>query len=134
MNRIILLGRLTADPQLRYTNSDTPCAVCRYTLAVNRKVKRENEPAADFINCVGFGKTGEFGAKYFKKGLLICVSGRLQNYSFTDKQGQKRVMAEVVVDEQDFAESKKSAEMRNDAQVEELMNELANIDDSELPF
>jgi len=113
MNKVILMGRLTRDPEVRYSQSDTPVAVARYSLAVNKRFKREGETDADFINCVAFGKAGEFAEKYFKKGLMLCISGRLQVRSYDDKTGQKRWVTEVVVEEQDFAESKSSFESRS---------------------
>ncbi len=110
MNKAILMGRLTKDPEVRYTQSSEPLAVVRYTLAVNRKFKREGEPDADFIGCVAFGKTGEFAEKYFKKGQMVAVSGRISVRQWEDQNGQKRWTTEVVVDDQYFAESKASFE------------------------
>jgi len=112
MNKAILMGRLTRDPEVRYSQSETPVAVARYTLAVNRKIKKDGEPDADFINCVVFGKSGEFAEKYFKKGQMICISGRIQVRSYDDQTGQKHWITEVVVEEQAFAESKNSFETR----------------------
>lgn len=114
MNKIVLMGRLTRDPETRYSQSAEPVAVTRYGLAVNRRYKREGEPDADFINCTVFGKQGEFAQKYFRKGMMVAVSGRLQIRNWDDQQtGQKRTAAEVIVEEQDFAESKSSFEARN---------------------
>ena len=107
MNKIAMLGRLTKDPETRYSQSTEPIAVTRYSLAVNRKFKRQGEPDADFFNCVAFGKTGEFAEKYFKKGQQVAISGRLENRSWEDKAGTKRTITEIVVEEQDFAESKR---------------------------
>ena len=81
MNKVVLMGRLTRDPDVRYTQGDRPLAVARYTLAVNRRFKRDNEPDADFINCVAFGRAGEFAERYLKKGTKIVVSGRIQTGS-----------------------------------------------------
>lgn len=113
MNKVILMGRLTRDPEIRYSQSAEPVAVARYGLAVNRKFKRQGEPDADFFDCVVFGKGGEFAGRFLKKGMMIAISGRLQNHSWDDQQtGQKRWKTEVIVDEQDFAESKAAFEAR----------------------
>jgi len=117
MNRIVLLGRLTRDPEVRYSAGAEPIAIAKYSLAVNRRFKKEGEPDADFINCTALGKGGEFAERFFKKGMMVCVSGRLQISNYDDKQtGQKKQWVEVVVDEQDFAESKASFEARSGAQ------------------
>lgn len=110
MNKVILMGRLTRDPEVRYSQAAEPVAVARYGLAVNKRFKRQGEADADFINCVAFGKTGEFAEKYFKKGQMVAVTGRLQVSNWEDKEGQKRTTTEVVVEEQFFAESKSSFE------------------------
>lgn len=115
MNKIILTGRLTRDPEVRYSQSAEPMAVVRYTLAVNRKFKREGEADADFINCVAFGKIGEFADKYFKKGMLVSVVGRLKISSWDDQNGQKRWNTDVIIEEQEFAESKASFETHRSA-------------------
>lgn len=107
MNKVILMGRIVKDPEVRYTQSGEPLAVARYTLAVNRRFKRQGEQEADFINCVTFGKNGEFAEKYLKKGMMISVVGWLQVRSWDDKEGRKHWTTEVVVDEHYFAESKK---------------------------
>ena len=111
MNKVILMGRLTRDPDVRYSQGQTPTAIARYTLAVDRRfTKRDdpNAPTADFISCVAFGKSGEFVEKYLKKGTKICVSGRIQTGSYVNKDGQKVYTTEVVVDDHEFAESKNS--------------------------
>ncbi len=113
MNKVVLMGNLARDPEVRYSQSAEPVAIARYSLAVNRRFKREGEPDADFISCVVFGRQAEFAEKYLKKGMKICISGSLRVSSWDDKQtGQKRWTTEVVVDEQDFAESKASFESR----------------------
>jgi len=113
MNKVILMGRLTRDPEIRYSQAAEPTAVARYSLAVNKRFKRDGEPDADFINCVAFGKAGQFAERFLKKGMMIAVSGRLQVSSWDDQQtGQKRWSTDVVVEEQDFAESKSSFESR----------------------
>ena len=108
MNKVILMGRLVKEPEVRYSQGAEPIAVARYTLAVNRRFKRQGEPEADFINCVAFGKTGEFAEKYFKKGQLVTITGRLQVRSW-DKDGERRYATEVIIEEQHFAESKKDS-------------------------
>lgn len=110
MNKVILMGRLVRDPETRYTNSNEPLAITRYTLAVNRRFKRQGDPDADFINCTVFGKAGEFADRYFKKGQMVSVIGRLQVRSWDDNEGKKHWSTDVVVEEQYFAESKASAE------------------------
>ena len=113
LNKVILMGRLTKDPEIRYTQSAEPLAIANYTLAVSRKFKRENEPDADFIPCSAFGKTAEFVEKYVKKGSMIAVTGRMQVRSWENQQGQKHWTTEVIVEDQVFAESKKAEEERN---------------------
>lgn len=108
MNKTILMGRLTRDPEVRYTNGDNSMAIARYTLAVNRIIARSGEQNADFINCVTFGKNAEFAEKYLKQGMKIVVAGRIQTGSYTNKDGQRVYTTEVVVEEHDFAESKVS--------------------------
>ena len=108
MNKVILMGRLAREPEVRYSQGTEPLAIARYTLAVNRRFKRQGEPEADFINCVAFGKTGEFAEKYFKKGQMVSVVGRLQVRSW-DKDGERRYATEVIIEEQHFAESKKDS-------------------------
>ena len=106
MNKVILMGRLTRDPEVRYSQGAEPLAVARYSLAVNKRFKRQGEPDADFIPCVAFGKNGEFTERYFRKGQLVSVVGRLQVRNWEDDEGRKRVTTEVVVEEQYFADSK----------------------------
>ncbi len=110
MNKVILMGRLTRDPEVRYSQGASPMAIARYTLAVDRRFNRNNdENTADFIPCVAFGKAGEFAEKYFRKGTKLAVSGRIQTGSYTNKDGVKVYTTEVIVDDQEFAESKNSA-------------------------
>ncbi|MFV0527532.1 MAG: single-stranded DNA-binding protein [Lachnospiraceae bacterium] len=106
MNKAILMGRLTRDPEVRYAAGDNALAIARYTLAVDRRFKRNGEPTADFIQCVVFGKSAEFAEKYFRQGIKVAVSGRIQTGSYTNKEGQKVYTTEVVVEDQEFAESK----------------------------
>ena len=108
MNKVMLMGRLTRDPEVRYTASSQQMAVARYTLAVNRSFKREGEPDADFINIVAFGKRAEFAGKYFRKGMMVAVVGELRISSYDDRDGNKRWTTDVVVSEQFFAEGKAS--------------------------
>lgn len=111
MNRVILMGRLTRDPEVRYSQGDNSMAIARYTLAVDRRFSRNNNDGqnADFISCVAFGKSGEFAERYLRKGTKIAVSGRIQTGSYTNKDGVKVYTTEVVVEDQEFAESKNSA-------------------------
>lgn len=107
MNKVILMGRLTRDPEVRYTQGENQMAIARYTLAVDRRFNRGNdENTADFISCVAFGKSGEFAEKYLRKGIKIAVTGRIQTGSYTNKDGVKVYTTEVVVEDQEFAESK----------------------------
>lgn len=111
MNKVILMGRLTRDPEVRYSQgANGSMAIAKYTLAVDRRNSRSNaggdQQTADFINCTAFGKAGEFAEKYFHKGIKIAVSGRLQTGSYTNKEGQKVYTTDVIVDDQEFAESK----------------------------
>lgn len=106
MNKVILIGRLCADPDVRYSQGENSMAVARYRLAVDRRYKREDEQNVDFISCVAFGKNGEFAEKYLHKGIKIAVCGRIQTGSYTNKEGQKVYTTDVVVEDQEFAESK----------------------------
>lgn len=112
MNKVILIGRLTKDPEIRYSQSAEPVAIARYTLAVNRRFKKEGEPDADFIGCVSFGRQAEFTEKYLKKGMQIAVSGRISVRTWDDAQGQRRWMTDVVVEDADFTESRSAFEER----------------------
>ena len=116
MNKVILMGRLTRDPEVRYSQGESSTAVARFTLAVDRRFARKdngNEQSADFINCVAFGKTGEFVEKYFRQGSKAVVCGRIQTGSYTNKDGQKVYTTDVVVEEVEFAESKAAASNSN---------------------
>ena len=106
MNKVILMGRLTKDPEVRYSQGENATAVARYTLAVDRQFKRDGDQSADFINCIAFGKRGEFAEKYLRKGTKIAVVGRIQTGSYTNKDGQKVYTTDVIVDEHEFVESK----------------------------
>ena len=113
MNKVILMGRLTRDPEVRYSQAAEPLTIARYTLAVDRRFQRRdnsgNEQTADFISCVAFGRQGEFAEKYLKQGTKIVISGRIQTGSYTNRDGVKVYTTDVVVEEQDFAESKAAA-------------------------
>ena len=110
MNKVILMGRLTRDPDVRYSQGDSPMAIARYTLAVDRRFRRDNDQqTADFISCVAFGRNGEFAEKYLHQGTKIVAEGRIQTGSYTNKDGNKVYITEVVVENQEFAESKASA-------------------------
>ena len=140
-NKVILMGRLTRDPEIRYSQSAEPMAIARYSLAVERRFKREGEPKADFIPCVAFGKQGEFAERYFRKGQLVSVAGRLQVRNWEDNEGKKRTATEVVVEEQYFAESKKDEEKTYNQAVKEKNKAPEgfspideDIEDEDLPF
>lgn len=107
MNKVILIGRLVADPEVTWTSGDKPMAVARYKLAVDRKIK-SGDKTADFPSCVAFGKNGEFAKKYLKKGIKIAVEGHLQTGSYTNKDGDKVYTTDVIIDSHEFCESKKS--------------------------
>jgi single-strand DNA-binding protein len=108
MNKIILMGRLTKDPEIRYSQNNT--AIAKYSLAVDRRFKRDGDPEADFFTCSAFGKSAEFVEKYLKKGTKIVVVGEIHNNNYTNKNGEKVYSFEVLVSEHYFAESKKSEE------------------------
>lgn len=136
MNKVNLIGRLVADPEIRYSQGEKSTCVARYRLAVDRRFKREGEQDADFISCVAFGKQGEFAEKYFKKGTKIAITGRIQTGSYTNKDGQKVYTTDVMVEEQEFAESKNASSGSAPA-PEANSNGWASVPDgldSELPF
>lgn len=109
MNKVILMGRLTRDAEVRYSQGENSLAIARYSLAIDRKYKNNGEGDADFINCVTFGKAAEFAEKYLKQGTKIAVTGRIQTGSYTNKEGQKVYTTDVIVEEHEFAESKGSS-------------------------
>ena len=106
MNKVIEIGRLTKDPDIRYSQGTSSTCIARYTLAVDRKFKQEGQPTADFINCIAFGKLGEFAEKYLHKGVKIAVTGRIQTGSYKNKDGNTVYTTDVVIEEQEFCESK----------------------------
>lgn len=138
MNKVILIGRLVREPEIRYTQGSNPTAVAKYSLAVPRKFKREGEPDCDFINCVAFGKSAEFAEKYLRKGTKIAVVGRLRADSYINKDGQKVYTTDVVVEEQEFCESRQQQQQEHPKPSQSTgdgwMNIPDGIDDSELPF
>lgn len=115
MNKVILMGRLTRDPEVKYSQGDNPIAIARYTLAVDRRYKRNGEQTADFVGCVAFGKAGEFAEKYLHKGTKMTIVGRIQTGSYTNQDGNKVYTTDVVVEEQEFAESKGNSLNNNPA-------------------
>ena len=141
MNKVILMGRLTKDPEVRYSQGNQQMAIANYTLAVDRRFKREGEPSADFIRCVSFGKTAEFAEKYFRKGTKIAIIGKIQTGSYTNREGKKVYTTDVIVEEQEFAESK-NANSQNQtapapdpmADAEGFMSIPEGFEDEELPF
>lgn len=147
MNKVILMGRLTRDPEMRYATGQKQMPVARYTLAVDRRFRRQNEgQQADFINCVAFGRAGEFADNYLHQGTKIIVSGRIQTGSYKNKSGQSTYTTEVVVEEQEFAENKavsesnaggRSGKMPSGTEPVSSSNGFMNVPDGvedELPF
>ena len=141
MNKAVLVGRLTRDPEVRYSQGDNTTAVARYTVAVDRRFKKDGEQTADFINCVAFGKTGEFIEKYGRKGTKFVVEGRIQTGSYTNKDGQKVYTTDVVVEQVEFAESKASADgnttnntANSNAPTDTSFMDIPDGIDEELPF
>ena len=107
MNTVILMGRLTRDPEVRYSQGgENPLAIARFTLAVDRRFKRDGEATADFINCVAFGRQAEHAERFYRQGLKVVITGRIQTGSYTNKDGVKVYTTDIVVEEQEFAESK----------------------------
>ena len=138
MNKAILVGRLTKDPVVRYSKGEKETAVARYALAVERRFKREGEATADFIPCVVFGRSAEFAEKYFRQGMRISVSGRIQTGSYTNREGMKIYTTEVVVEEQEFAESRSEHQQRQGMPEETVLGDgFTTVPDEieeELPF
>ena len=146
MNKVVLMGRLTRDPDVRYTRGERAMAVANYTLAVDRRGKRsqEGEANADFIQCTAFDKAGEFAEKYFRQGLKIVITGHIQTGSYTNRDGNKVYTTDVVVEDQEFAESKAAAGQAADSRPQQKPDQMPvdadgfmNIPDGideELPF
>lgn len=140
MNKVVLMGRLTRDPEVRYSNGENAIAVARFSLAVDRRFSRDGERETDYISCVAFGRNAEFFEKYVHKGMRMTVCGRIQTGSYTNKDGNKVYTTDVVIEEQEFAESKNSSsggtEQKSDSGTtnsDGFMNIPDDIDD-ELPF
>ena len=147
MNRAILMGRLTRDPEVRYSSGERSMAIARYTLAVDRGFKRadSSEQTQDFIPCVAFDKAGEFAERYFRQGMRVLISGRIQTGSYTNKEGQKVYTTEVIIDTQEFADSKGASDGAGSyqtstrpspasASTDGFMNIPDGVDDEGLPF
>ena len=137
MNKVILIGRCTRDPEVRYSQGENATAVARYTLAVDRQFKRDGEQSADFINCIAFGKRGEFAEKYLRKGTKIAVVGRIQTGSYTNKDGQKFYTTDVIVDEHEFVESKAASQNNGSGSTPVSSDGFLDIPDgvdTQLPF
>lgn len=135
MNKAIMMGRLTRDPEVRYSNEGS--AVSKFSLAVDRRYKREGQPDADFFNCVAFGKTAEFTEKYLRKGTKVVLEGELQNNNYTNKDGQKVYGMQIVVNSLEFAESKSSSNSAPASTQQVDSNDFMNVPDvaeEELPF
>lgn len=135
MNKVILMGRLTRDPEVRYGQGSKPMAIAKYTLAVDRRFKREGEQTADFIPCVAFGSAAEFAEKYFHKGTKIVIEGRIQTGSYDGQNGGKVYTTDVVIESQEFAESKGSSRGSSvDGQYEEDFTSIPEGMEGEVPF
>ena len=138
MNKVILMGRLTRDPHISFSTGENPMAIARYTLAVDRRRKSDGgEQTADFISCVAFDKAAEFAEKYLHQRTKIAITGRIQTGSYTNKEGQKVYTTDVVIEEQEFAESKNSSSSRRPepgTDADGFMNIPDNVDDEGLPF
>lgn len=132
MNKIILMGRLTKDPDIRYTQGQNSTEVASFSIAVDRRYKREGEPDADFFSCTAFGKTAEFCEKYTKKGTKVILEGRLQNDNYTDRNGNKVYSVRVCVEAIEFAESKKSESQGGSPAPETTSDGFMNIPDGDL--
>ena len=145
MNKVILMGRLTRNPEMRNSNGESNTAIARYTLAVDRRYKREGDVTADFISCVAFGRSAEFAEKYFRQGLKVVITGRIQTGSYTNRDGNKVYTTDVVVEDQDFVEMRMAAAQRNREESSQERPEPMPVDengfmtlpedfDEELPF
>lgn len=133
MNKTMLMGRLTKDPETKYSQAEKPVAITKYSLAVDRRFQNNQDgQTADFFNIVAFGKAGEFAEKYFRKGMKVVITGHLQSGSYTNKEGVKVYTTDVVAEEQEFAESKSSKAPEQQDGTEETA--FSEIKDEELPF
>ncbi len=149
MNKVILMGRLTREPDVRYSQNEKSTAYARFTLAVDRRFKRDSDQTADFISCVAFGRTAEFFEKYMKQGTKVCIEGRIQTGSYTNRDGNKVYTTDVVVENAEFAESKNASSggmaqpqqnipapqpMPAEAAGDGFMNIADGLEDEGLPF
>lgn len=145
MNKVILMGRLTRDPDIRTATGENTMTIARYTLAVDRRTRKTDtgEPTADFISCVAFGKAAEFAEKYFHQGMRVLITGRIQTGSYTNKDGQKVYTTDVIIDEQEFADSKAAGQVNSTgteaSQADSMpgdgfMNLPVGVEDDGIPF
>lgn len=138
MNRVTLIGRIARDPEVRYSSGEKPIAIAKYTLAVDRKIKSEGQPTADFISCVAMGKNGEFAEKYLHQGTKIAVEGRIQTGSYTNKDGNKVYTTDVMVEGHEFVESKSNTQASTSTQTQDANDGFMSIpdglEDDGLPF
>ena len=140
MNHVVLIGRLVRDPEIRYSQGEKPMAVAKYTLAVDRRYKRENEPTADFIRCISFGKNAEFAEKYMSQGRKFAVEGSIQTGSYQNKDGQTVYTTDVIVNGQDFCDSKPAGSGNSGSYAgaatdsEGFMNIPDGVENDGLPF
>ena len=145
MNKVILMGRLTRDPDIRAATDENTMTIARYTLAVDRRTRKTDtgEPTADFISCVAFGKAAEFAEKYFHQGMRVLITGRIQTGSYTNKDGQKVYTTDVIIDEQEFADSRAAGQVNSTgteaSQADSMpgdgfMNLPVGVEDDGIPF
>lgn len=145
MNKVILMGRLTRDPDIRTATGENTMTIVRYTLAVDRRTRKTNtsEPTADFISCVAFGKAAEFAEKYFHQGMRVLITGRIQTGSYTNKDGQKVYTTDVIINEQEFADSRAAGQVNSTgteaSQADSMpgdgfMNLPVGVEDDGIPF
>lgn len=134
MNKTLLIGRATKDPDIRYTQNEQPMTIARFNLAVDRRFKKDGEQSADFISCVAFGKTAEFIEKYVFKGTKIAVEGRIQTGSYTNNDGNKVYTTDVVVEQVEFAGAKTDSKSAAKESNDDFMNVADGLDDEGLPF
>lgn len=137
MNKVLLIGRLVKDPDVRYSQVQESIAIARYTLAVDRVIKKDREQTADFIGCVALGKNGEFAEKYLHKGTKIAIEGRIQTGSYIDKEGRKVYTTDIVVEHHEFCESRNASSANSSASAPDadgFVNIPDNVEDEALPF
>ena len=135
MNRVILMGRLTKNPEIKYAGKDNDMAVARYTRAVNRRYKRDGEQEADFISCVTFGKSAEFAKKYLRKGIRIVIGGRISTGSYKDKDGKTIYTTDVIVEEHEFAQNKDGSGGEDLSETSKTDKDgFMEVQDGEIPF